>query len=490
MVASVVNDCYLPHVSGVVPLLLVVASIALTAPPSPDTTVIELGPSTSTTAAVPTGMALEDLVAEALSANVQIHIDRVRISEARALSQLATAQMFPKGSIQAIFGGPTPEAKTRTVNDLSTTTDASLENDFDFGQLGISFRGGGQLVQPVFTFGQITAAKDAAEHAVRAAEIKVDITSADVVALVHEAYWAFQLTHSFEESLSEGVGILASVLEKVEELLENDSPQVTENDRLRLIHAHATVKVRQEEALIATQLALRAMRLLIGRAQTTPLEIALVDIEHIPTQPPTVDTMLTSAVERRPELQALRALIAGQERFIDFRYNQLFPTFFIGGFLDWAITTNATDQTNPFLKDDFNFFSAGVGLGLRLELDVFHKLAVAQQAEAELGTRTAQMVGAAQAIDLEVRASHAELAGSYAQLPLLERALGAARGWLNTTVLAYDIGIGDAGELIDAFIARATAEGELKQTYYLVHVGWASLDKAAGRLVDRDVRHN
>ena len=467
-----------------------VATTALALPAGPaDTTVIDLGGAPQTSPKTDDGLRLEALVLEARKHNLQIEIDRAKIAEARALKSLATAQWFPKGSVQALFGGPTPEAKTDTINDLDTVTPSSLEGDFDFGRLGVSFRGGGQLVQPLFTFGQIGAARDAADHAVRAAEHNVEITESQMVALVHEAFWAYQLTRSFAESLSEGQEILHSVLERVEILLENDSPQVTENDRLRLIHAHATVKVRHEEAKSASKLAEKAMRLLVGRPQTAPMDIAHADIEEVPKQPAGVQDNLTSAVAHRPELLALRSLVQAHERVIDLRYNQFFPIFFLGGFIDWAITTNATDQTNPFLKDDFNFFSAGLGLGLRLELDVFHKLAVAEQAEAQLGTRAAQLAAAAQAIDLEVRAAHADLEGSYAQLPLLERALRAARGWLNASVLAYDIGTGDAGELIDAFIARATAEGELKQTYYLIHLGWSKLDKASGTLIDGDEAH-
>ena len=75
----------------------------------------------------------------------------------------------------------------------------------------------------------------------KASEHKVGITAAEVALNVHKAFWAYQLTVSFSESLDEGQQILGDVLQKVEALLEDDSPQVTENDRLRLIHARATV---------------------------------------------------------------------------------------------------------------------------------------------------------------------------------------------------------------------------------------------------------
>ena len=428
-------------------------------------------------------LTLQDLVDEALKANLQIGIERTRIRAAEALYGLAAAQVFPKGRVRGLFGGPTPEAKTTVTNDITTVTSPSLEGDFDFGDLGVSFRVQGELIQPLFTFGKIDAAKDAAGHLVKAAEHNVTITSAEVVMNVHRAYWAYHLTRSFVESLTDGERILTQVLEKVEELLENDSPQVTENDRLRLIHAQSTVRVRLAEVENATELAGMALRLLIGRDQGASLELAPVDFERIGEQGPPLAKLLDDAIELRPELAALREVVAATKRFADFRTNQFWPTFFLGGFLNYSLTTNATDQTNPFIEDPYNFFEAGIGLGVQLDLDWFDKYARLEQARAEADERIAQSAAAAQAIDLEVRAKHTRVASLYKRLGLLERAHRAARGWLNASVLGYDIGTGDAGELIDAFIARATAEGELKKTFYDIHLGMADLQRVSGRLV-------
>ncbi len=460
-------------------LVATVCAIALGAP-SPSRAEV---PTSSTATSAPAALDLPALERAALAANVLIAVDRVKVEEARAMLEFARAQAYPQIRGQVLFGGPTPETKTRVRNDVGSLTDASYLADFDFGQLGVTVRAGAQLIQPLYTFGKISSGKEATEALVRAAEHNVAITQAEVLLNVHRAYWTYVLTRSFVRGLEEGQGVLGKVLDKVELLLDEDSPQVTENDRLRLMHAHATVGVRLDEARNGSAMALAALRMLIGHPQDAPLEVADADIDALPERLPGVDEVLGDAIALRPELLALRAVIDAQRAFVDLRWNQLYPDLAIGGVLDFARTTNATDQTNPFIFDPFNFFDIGVGLVLRFELDVFNKMALAHQAEAQLDTRLAQATAAAQGIELEARALHLDVSGKLARIELLRKAHRAARGWLSASVLAYDIGTGEAREVIDAFVARATAEAELNKTEYDVQIGVADLARVSGRLV-------
>jgi outer membrane protein, multidrug efflux system len=430
-------------------------------------------------------LGLEDLVRLALEHNRQVKIDVARVEEARALYEYAASQSYPKITAQALFGGPTSEAQTSKINDLATTTPASFEGDFNFGELGVAFRLQANGVQPIFTFGKLTAAKRAAGKLIDAAEEKVHITEAEVLVNVYRAFWAYQLTREFTTSLKEGEEILDKIIRKVEELIEEDSPQVTENDRLRLVHAQATLRVRLNEAENASVLALAALRLLIGRPQDAALPIETADVEEVPAEPAPLPELISAAKAQRPEIRALAHVIEASEQWLRYRTRSLFPDLFIGGFIEMAVTTNATDQTNPFLYDRFNFFDAGLGFGIRFDLDVFTKLAEIEQAEAQLGVRRAETAAAEEAMELELRKIHLEVTGNYAKLGPAEKAFRAARGWLTAAVLAYDIGTGQADELIDAFLARATAEGDLRKTQYDLQTGSADLARASGQLVAR-----
>ncbi len=309
------------------------------------------------------------------------------------------------------------------------------------------------------------------------------MTEAEVVVNVTRGFWAYQLTRTFLNSLDDGRGTLESVLEKIEELLDNDSPQVTENDRLRLKYALSTLLVRETEARQAREIALRALRLLMGWDQSRRLEVADADLADLPETIPSLFDATESAQGGRPELLALREVVKAAETFAEFRRRQFYPDIYLGGVLQWAYTSNATNQTNPFINDPFNFFNLAAGLGLRIELDIFQKLAILEQAEAEAKVRATQAQLAEQAVELEVQKLHIEISGGYDRIAKLERANRTARGWLTASSLAYDIGTGAADELIDAFLAWAASEADLQRTRFDTLIKLTELSRATGRLV-------
>lgn len=430
-----------------------------------------------------TSMTLDELVDVALHNNAQIAISAAEIGQAQALYELAAAQAYPTGSLTALFGGPVPEAQTTEVNDINTLTPASDQGDFNFGKLGVQVRLSADLVQPLYTFDKIGSLKRATQHLIKAAEHKNTVTEADVVVNVNKAFWTIQLTRTLMKSLDEGVANLEKVLDKIEEMLEADSGQVTENDRLRLKYALATLSVRRTEAQAIHQVAKQAMRLLVGWPQSRDFEVVPRDLSELPTKKPSLEELIVWARDYRPELKALKQVVKAAETFAEFRRSNFFPTLFIGGALSQVYTSNATNQTNPFIYDPYNTFSVAVGLGLRVELDIFTKIAQLKQANAEVLTRQAQTELVAQLVDLEVRKLDTEIEAGYTRIEQLSRANRTARGWLTAATLGYDIGTGAADELIDAFLAWAASEAELQTTRLSVLTKLIELSRATGKLV-------
>jgi len=464
--------------------LLVMCALARPAPALAQEGLTLVFDGAETATAAEDGLGLPALVELALERNLQVRVSRAQIDEARALYQQAAAQAYPRLEAMAVFGGPTSEAKTRVQNDISTVTDASLGGDLDFGELGVTLRGNVQILQPLFTFGKIENAKEAADHLVRAAGHREEATKAEVVLNIHRAYWAHQLVDAFVRSLDEGQETLGGVLERVEDLLDSDSLQVTENDRLRLTYALATLRVRRAEAETGLERANLALRILTGSPLDQRLEVSERALwDALPDAPPPLTTTVEQARASRAELLALREVVDAQEAFAEFRRSNLYPDFFVGGLMDFAYTSNATDQTNPFIFDPFNLLDFAAGVGLRWQFDVFSKLAEIEMAEAQLSVRETQEALATQAVEMEARQIHAQIEGGYAQITGLERANRAARGWLTSSVLAYDIGTGDARELIDAFLAWAASEAELSTVRYNTIVHLSELARTRGRLV-------
>jgi outer membrane protein TolC len=426
---------------------------------------------------------LPELVDLALERNLQIEASVSQVAEAEALLDQAAAASFPQFNLRTLIGGPTAEARTTVQNDVSTVTPESLGGDLDFGELGVAVRGGAQLFVPISTFGKIKRAKRATRNLVEASEHKADVTRAQVVYDVNRAFWTVQLVESLLESLADGRETLAGILNRIEELLEAESLQVTENDRLRLVYVLRTLDVRAAEAKAARKQAVAALQLLTGLPRGAELSVVIRPLYRaIPESAPPLELVVERAKSGRPDLAALRAVVDAQKAFAQFRKAGLLPDFLLGALVDFAYQSNATDQTNPFIFDPYNILDFGLGVGLRWEINLAQKLAELEQAKAELRTRRVQEQLATGAAELEVRAIHAELEGNLQRLRELGRANRAASGWLTSNVLAYDIGTGDAAELIDAFLAWAASEAEIQTVRYDTILALANLARATGRL--------
>ncbi|HJL40075.1 MAG TPA: TolC family protein [Myxococcales bacterium LLY-WYZ-16_1] len=443
----------------------------------------ETTPTTESDPGTDRAWTLQRLVERAESRSLQVRVSQAEVDEARALYELAAAQSLPRGELSTIVGGPVPEAQTRIQNDISTVTEASLGNDLNFGELGVTIRGNARFLQPLYGFGRIRSAKRATGNLVEAAEAQKEATTAEVVLNVYRAFWTLQLVREFVRALEEGQDTLQQVVDQLEELLDAESGQVTENDRLRVNYALSTVRVRLAEARIGSERANQALRILVDAPLGEPLSVAREDLwDGVPERAPDLDGLVRGVREERPELQALRRVVKAQADFVELRRANLLPNFFAGVLVEWAYTSNATDQTNPFIFDPFNLFDLGLGVGLVWELDVFSKLAQLEQAKAQHATRVQQQALATRAAELEVRQLHAQMSGGFEQLVQLEDANRAARGWLTSTVLAFEIGAGDAAELIDAFVAFAASEAELQSVRYNLILRRAELARSVGRL--------
>lgn len=429
-------------------------------------------------------LALEDLIRLATRDSFQIRVSSAQIQEAKALYNIAVSLAYPQGQAQLLFGGPTSEARTTVQDDINTLTEASRGGDLNLGELGVSLQGGASVGIPLLTFGKISRAKQATQHLVQATRHQLEATRASVVLDLIRVYWGWQLLRSLVTSLEEGESRLENVLNQIEELLDSDSGQVTENDRLRLKFALSTLSVRKAQAEGGLAQLGQVVRLLVGMGQDEPLELRVDRIEDaVPKRLPPVDDLINAARIKRFQLKALHEVVEAQEDFRELQRARMLPTIFFGAFANFAFTTNATDQRNPFINDPFNFFDAGVGLGLTLDLDFFTKLAEVEQAEAQLNVRTQQQVLAIEASELEVRSLHARITAEIEQSRRIERAQLSARGWLTATTLAYDVGAGQADELIDAFLAWATSIAELQSTRYDRLIHFAELARATGRLI-------
>ncbi len=427
-----------------------------------------------------TPLTLEELVARARRTDARVEEAEAELRRLQALQRQAHWAWFPKFETVVGFGGPLPEARNDGLGG-PPTTEASLEGDWNFGQLGVTVRADVNALLPLYTFGKLKALEKAGDQGPIIGAALRERARAEVGFQAAQAFYGYQLARSGITQLEDTAKRLEDASKRISELLADESQQVSKMDTYKVNFFRQVVAARRSEALQGRALALEAIRLLSGARPGEPLEIAAVDLPlEEEFKPPTLEQALTLAEQHRPELVAIQAGITAREQEVVIRERAYYPDLGLVGFARFAYTTNATPQRSPFAYDPYNERTAGIGLAARGTFDIPMKNAQLDQARAELDKLKAQQRLLQSAIRLEVTKVHGDLVTALDKTQALTDAEKNARRWATAAYAAFDLGTGDTREMVDAFTALAQASADKAKSWFDVRVGIAALSRVTG----------
>ncbi len=427
-----------------------------------------------------TPLTLAQIVERARRTDARVEEAEAELRRLQALQRQAKWAWFPKFETVVGFGGPTPEARNDGLGG-PPTTEATLEGDWNFGELGVTVRAEANALLPLYTFGKLSALEKAGDQGALIGAALRERARDEVGFQAAQVFYGYQLARSGLTQLEDTAKRLEDAAQKINELLAEESEQVSRVDTYKVNFFRQVVAARLSEAKQGRAIALAALRLLAGVPPQEPMEIAAVDLPlEEEFTPPSLEKALALAEQYRPELTALQAGLVAREQEVLIRERAFYPDLGLVGFARFAHTTNATPQRTPFAYDPYNEVSAGVGLAVRGTFDIPVKNAQLDQARAELDKLRAQQRLLQSAIRLEVTKVHGELRTALERAQAYAEAEKNARRWATAAYAAFDLGTGDTRDLVDAFSALAQASADKAKGWYDVRVGIAALERVTG----------
>ena len=315
-------------------------------------------------------------------------------------------------------------------------------------------------------------------------DVGVDVERADLAQIrldvayeIKEFYYGLLLA----QDLNDLVRRLSDELtEKKEELADEDGLSLSNRYKLELALLALTKQQREindKEDLARIALAWRA-----GFTNTTPLVLVAQWLDPVAARVPPLEELSTRALGLRPDWRKLQAGLAAKQALARAARAAYQPQVFVGGGLRYAIAPGRTDQRNPFVKDDFNYFNGGVFIGIQQNLE-WHLLAAdVDKARAEYRELKAREDGAVAAIRLDVRRAYLDYRRAAANLDDARRARKLARQWLQEARSEYEFDLDAIGDLIAAFEAWAGLEQAHSEAIYDFNLSIAHLEKITGGL--------
>ncbi len=414
---------------------------------------------------------LERMLERALETSPDVH-------EALAHELIAASQLD-----RAKTGRLPTASLTLLLSPITAASGNAVDGDTDDDDFGIFSKGDLKVIQPLYAFGRLRNEIRAARQGLLAREAATQKARHAVIFAIKELYYNLLLSHESKALLDDSQDNFGKALETIEERLENDEGNATEQDLLRLRIGVASITNEQltlERAIAVTRLALkRHLRI----EPQTPFGLASTKLTtaKIALQP--LDFYLSQMHQHRPEIAQLEAGLAAQQARLEATRSQYYPAVFLAGGFEYAVAPNRDDQDSPF-ANDFNFFSGpGIALGLRWQVDFWQTRAKVAERSARVQQLTAQKEAALSGIALDVERRYLEVQEFQQKVKSAQQARKAARALLVTTLANFQLGVGEGKDVFEGLGLYARVVGDYYKTLRNLNIAAARLTQVTGQEV-------
>jgi outer membrane protein TolC len=342
------------------------------------------------------------------------------------------------------------------------------------------------LVQPLFTFGKISAGKMAAQQGVVASRNREEGLVADLELNIKKAYWGLKLAREVLDTLTEGLSYLDDAQKQVDKELADGSGNVTQTDRLRLKTVRAELDVRLLEARRMAEMARNGLRALVGPDAPSDL-----DVDGEPLAPLEVPQRPLAHYEEqarlsRPEVHALEHLVASKRALADLERRKQYPDLILLGTAAYARASSIDNPQSAFANDPFNTAYFGGALALRMPIDLGVKNAVAARVHAEAEEAALRRREALGGIAFEVQRAYGELTEATDRLQAVRAGERAGKAWITAVAQNFATGLAETKDFADALAASFQFRVRVHQAVFDLNVAAATLARATGSEVAKN----
>jgi len=423
---------------------------------------------------------LDEFIRRALAAAPELAVARWDVAARQAkLSEAKASRFLPQFEALNLIG-LAPRYRG-TVLDPKSTVDTSSYGPFTSVDVSI--------VQPLFTWGKLTAGIAAATHAVEQEVAASEGVAADVVLQVKSLFYNVLLARSVRGVLVEARDAFEDALETATQRRQDGDSDISELDILYLRVALAEIAKEVPKLETGAVGALEALRMLAGSDRKDPLDVKERFLEPVKVVLEPLEHYTGQLYDKSPAWKQIDAGVAAKAEEVKTVEADFFPVFFLTGSFSYSYAPRSDRQLNPFAWDQFNYQRGPGGVfGIRWPLNFHITAAKVEATRAELGKLEAQRRQAHDGLALELEQAYAKVLETRESLDKLEDGRKAGRAILTLSVTNFDIGIGDASEILQGLSNYAQVSGHYFESVRNYNLAVAALARASGSEVGVPVK--
>lgn len=413
---------------------------------------------------------LSKCIRQVLKANPRVEEAKLEVEQADLQLQSAKLSRIPK---LELFN------RSGIVQDAEgdAITGEDLEGSYGpFNRLNLLF------TQPLYTFGRITSNIKAADINVERLKASQFKTTSELVLNAHKRYYGFVLARQLLKTNREIQKNFSEAYEIAQERLDQGDPQVTETDALKLKVGLAVVTKNLYKSERQERIAKEALREIMGLEDRVDFDIAEKKLEPAVFTLQSLEHYLEMAGENNPNIRRLRAAVKAEEARYLAERTKYYPTLLALGGVRHAVAPGRDNQDNPFLNDDFNFFDAGISLGLKWDLSFIQTNTDIKQQKVRYLKAKSRLSKIQNRVHLQVKDKYHRCIEKDNSMDASFEAKKAGRALLFLNLTNFKLGMGSGKDVFDSLSLHARTDGEYYQAIFEFNIATVELKEAAGKL--------
>ena len=361
--------------------------------------------------------------------------------------------------------------------------DPDLENDFN--DFGIFTRFDVNAVQPVYSWGALKKSISAARSGAVAAQKQLSAKKTGLELQLFELYQSYLLALETDRIVKDSEKELNRIGDVLEEMRDEGDPEFEEADMFKFEIFEAEFQTRKTEVEQNTNFIQRIWDYVLRSDGNIIYEPEDNFLDPVSVELLSFDEYKMTAFNERAELQGVEAGINATNDALEAKKAQNFPVVFLGLNVSYATTPNRPRQSNPFIINNTNFFSAAFGFGIRQNLNFLQLKSDVEKSKIEYNRMVDLKRALTDGIILELNNAYKEAVIADTKVKQTDVALTKSKKWVRHEQLNYDIGFGNSENLIDAIRQELELRVTLKQSVFELNKKIATLHKASGLTINK-----
>lgn len=415
-------------------------------------------------------------VEEGLAKDPQLAETRYGVqAKKEKLSSLTSEVILPTFNITMMVG-PAPGLK-EAVDNWGDTIDV-----YDFSKMGPFWGVEGRFIQPL-NFGQYRSGKKALEADVQQKQFSIDnlVNKKDVE--LQSYYYNYLLAKEMQRLAYDAQKQVDKAYEQLEEALDDDDPNVSQMDLLKLKAQLHSVKEGVTDADLGMRRVQLAIRFSLGLSEEDVFVAEDTCLTPRSEPLPTIDDVQNYTVRFHPELKQLAAGLSARKLQMDLAEAKLAPEFFIMGKFEYVKSWAGNRKVmvkDAFAEDAVNKLTGLFGVGLRYRLNFWKDWSAFREARTEYRGLQLKENYAADGLVAQAVEQYYQVVAAKDKMDALKESLRASEAILKGAAMQYDLDKSKTGDLVSAY----TQNVSLQKDYYFAvckyNIEFASLISRMG----------